>query len=422
MSVAELRLAIPRMAEGAMAMRRDARVILAWLLLLLVLAAPLPAGSNRPVIWLMLAGGLGLLGVFWFSRRSTQVGAGLRGWFAVIAIAMAQPLWGVVQTLGFSQPLSIDPDATLLAVVCMTANIGCFLLALEAFSLPGLGRRILPFLFVGICAHALWGLVALRYLGDIAPWGEKIAYLGDATGAFVGRSAFAAYLGMGLVLGVVLLTECWRNKAMARVGYLLGIAVIMAALISTHARLGVSLGILAAILAAVLMGASRRMVGLVVVLAALCFLALGAPLLDRAFAWRGDMAVRWGIYADTLRLIAERPLTGFGLDSFPLAHEMVRSEANYNAFVFTDAHSSYLESWAEAGLAFGSMPFIAGALVLLRLLRSQFRGRAMVVSAIAAISLAATHSLFDFSYEIEANLLLFLFLVALGTSEARPRG
>lgn len=422
MSMVELRLAIPRMTEGAMAMRRDARVILAWLLLLLVLAAPLPAGSNRPVVWLMLAGGLGLLGVIWFSRRSTQLGAGLRGWFAVIAIAMAQPLWGVVQTLGFSQPLSIDPDATLLAVVRMTANVGFFLLALEAFSRPGLGRRILPFLFVGICAHALWGLVALRYLGDIAPWGEKIAYMGDATGVFVGRSAFAGYLGMGLVLGGVLLAECWRNKDMARVGYLLGIAVIMAALISTHARLGVSLGILAAILAAVLMGASRRMVGLVVVLAALCFLALGAPLLDRAFAWRGDISVRWGIYTDTLRLIAERPVTGFGLDSFALAHELVRSEANYNAFVFTDAHSSYLESWAEAGWVFGSMPFIAGALVFLRLLRSQFRSRAGVVSAIAAISLAATHSLFDFSYEIEANLLLLLFIVALGASEARPRG
>ncbi|MCE5972177.1 O-antigen ligase family protein [Sinirhodobacter sp. WL0062] len=415
--MATFKLPIPGASSGAATVRRDGRTTLAWLLLFLVLVAPFPAGSNRPVIWLMLVGGLGLLGVIWFSRRGAQVGGGLRGWFAVIAIAMAQPVWGVVQTMG----LSIDPGATLLAVVRMTANLGFFMLALEAFSRPGLGRRILPFLFVGICAHALWGLVALRYLGDVAPWGEKIAYMGDATGAFVGRSAFAAYLGMGLVLGVVLLAECWRSNNMARVGYLLGIAVITAALISTHSRLGVSLGILAAILAAVLMGASRRLVGLVVVLAALCILALGAPLLDRAFAWRGDVAVRWGIYTDTLRLIAERPLTGFGLDSFALAYEAIRSEAQYNAFVFTDAHSSYLESWAEAGVIFGSMPFIAGSMVLSRLMHSQFRNRARVVAAITTISLAATHSLLDFSYEIEANLLLLLFVTALGALEAHPR-
>ncbi|MCV2878424.1 hypothetical protein OE699_06115 [Sedimentimonas flavescens] len=414
-------LAITGSTQGAMAVRRDGRVILAWILLLLVLTAPLPAGSNRPVIWLMLGGGLGLLGVIWFSRRGVLIGSGLRGWFGVIAIAMAQPLWGVAQTLGLSQPVSIDPGATLLAVVRMTANVGFFMLALEAFSRPGLGRRMMPPLFFGVCAHALWGLVALRYLGDAALWGEKLAYLGDATGAFVGRNAYAAYLGMGLVLGTVLLAEVWRGKGLARLGYLLGMVVIMAALISTHSRLGVGLSMAAAALAALLMGAPRSMVGVLAVLALLGLTAFGAPLLERGFAWRGDIAVRWGLYADTLRLIAERPLSGFGLDGFAQAHEMTRSRAQYDAFVLTDAHSSYLESWAEAGLLFGTMPFLAGILVFSRLLRSSFRNRATVVAAISAISLAALHSLFDFAYEIEANLLLLLFIGAIGASDACPR-
>jgi O-antigen ligase len=86
-------------------------------------------------------------------------------------------------------------------------------------------------------------------------------------------------------------------------------------------------------------------------------------------------------------------------------------------FVWQHAHSTYLTSWAEAGVVFGSLPMVAGALAMAALWRkahAPLPGRSMALAGLGALLLVAIHSLVDFSLEIQANMFMLLALVALG--------
>jgi O-antigen ligase len=117
-------------------------------------------------------------------------------------------------------------------------------------------------------------------------------------------------------------------------------------------------------------------------------------------------------------MIAARPLTGFGADSFPLAYEIFHRPPVPADLVWDRAHSTYLTLWAESGLVFGSLPPLAGALALALLWPR--RQAPLAAAAIAALCLSGLHSLVDFSLEIPANLYLLLAVTGLGLGAARP--
>ena len=122
-------------------------------------------------------------------------------------------------------------------------------------------------------------------------------------------------------------------------------------------------------------------------------------------------------------MIKTHPLTGFGFDSFPLAFEMFHQPPVTAGFVWDKAHSTYLTVWTEAGLLFGSLPPLAGALALvalwsiarapMRILRWRVSGRWSLCGL--------QHSTVDFSLEIQANMFVLLAIVALGLGGKRKR-
>ena len=129
------------------------------------------------------------------------------------------------------------------------------------------------------------------------------------------------------------------------------------------------------------------------------------------------------LYRQVLGMIADRPLTGWGLDCFPLAFELAHSPPVSSGLVWDHAHNSYLALWSEMGLIAGSAPMLGLFLIALRLWttvrRSAPRPRPLAAAALGLIAAEAVHGLGDFSLEITGNLYLFLAALALGLAEGR---
>jgi len=169
---------------------------------------------------------------------------------------------------------------------------------------------------------------------------------------------------------------------------------------------------------------SHRQWPLVILGAGIIMIALfGQGLTERFLFSSSSLSTRWQLYQQVQGLIAARPLTGFGAGSFPLAFELVHAPGVSSDVVWTRAHSTYLTLWSEYGLLIGSIPIIAGITVL-RGIANRWRvgdaDPALAMAAIGAIILAAVHSIFDFSLEIQANA--FLLLAILGLALARSDG
>jgi O-antigen ligase len=160
---------------------------------------------------------------------------------------------------------------------------------------------------------------------------------------------------------------------------------------------------------------------------------------ERGLFTLADAGGRGEIYANALARIAERPLLGYGLDSFAMAYELGGGSATLEAVTQVDAHSSYLENWVEGGVIFGSAMILAGLLYLRRLravaggllggktaegaaegsAEGFARPPALVAASLGVLVLAGLHGLVDFSFEIEANVMVLTMILALGVTPLR---
>ncbi|MFN3606940.1 MAG: hypothetical protein ACK4SS_07060, partial [Cypionkella sp.] len=87
-------------------------------------------------------------------------------------------------------------------------------------------------------------------------------------------------------------------------------------------------------------------------------------------------------------------------------------------------HSTYLENWVEGGVIFGSAMIVA-ALIYLRHLAHMAaqpaRPAVPTAAACGVLALAAAHSLVDFSFEIEANVIILTIILAIGAAPFQRR-
>ncbi|MGR3343182.1 MAG: O-antigen ligase family protein [Paracoccaceae bacterium] len=420
----------------------------AMVLISVVLLAPIPAASNHPLAWMLWATVIGLTGALVMATtgraqaiRTRHVKLMLALGFVLLGVAIWQalPMRGIRGGVLISLPsgttnlpsLSIAPSATFVAALRVASYLVFFVLMLWISRDARRSKRIGLVLFYGISAHALWAMISLNLLGDIQLVGEKSAYLGVATGAFIGRSAFATFLGMGLVLGLAfLLVEPSRarrkdttDQRLQRAIMCISLMIILIALVSTQSRMGIASSLLAVFAGVLPWARSRRRIS---IWSAAIFIAVlayyGEGLSGRVTHLAQSSSTRIELYAQVFEMIRMRPLFGFGLDSFPLAYELFHAPPVSAGFVWDRAHSTYLTLWAEAGVIAGSAPPLAGlvaAHMLWRGARKRGPNGAMATAGFAALLLCGLHALFDFSLEIQANTFLLLALVALGLGSMR---
>lgn len=414
----------------------------------------IPVASNRASIWLLWTALLAATAAF-LLLRSWQLDAGWKPRFLTLALpfslGLATLLWATLQLLPLGRwfpiltqqgatSLSVLPSVGMSAILRLTGYLILAALVVEIASKSGRVRRVAQIIFAGIVLHAVWAMVALQMLDDFSLWGAKTSYQGVATGTFINRNSFATFLGLGLVLGAGLLAEPQDRptirqtrkpllpKAFGLQQMLIGIGMVflLIVILATESRLGLASALigLSATMLVVLYLRGVRPLRIVTATAVLGTALLAVTLLlgaegtaDRFLFSAADGGYRLAIYSQTLGMIAERPFLGYGLDTFSAAFEGFRAEPLTAPVTHDLAHNTYLALWSELGLIGGSLPLLALLIVAATLVRrlSDDRGfPGIAAAALGALTLAATHSLGDFSLEIPANAYLLTAIAALG--------
>lgn len=425
---------------------------------LVIVLAPLPFESHRPLPWTLWAALAGLVTLIYFATRLVQGEWRKMRWHrqaSVILIALLLPIGALLQLLpagslstGVVPPALASPHITLnqanssIAILRLFTYLGVFILTLEVCTRPSRVRQLMHWILFGAAAHALLAMVLLRMLGDTGLFAEKAYYSGWATGAFINRNSFATYLGIGLVCGIALFHtpnsaasrskrsvafDPLSSKAFYNLVYCLCIGLILIVLLASGSRMGLAASLLAALFVALPMWrqatsgfAQWGVIGFVLLACSLAVILFGNDFVDRVLIVDSDLENRNDIYRQVYDLIWTRPFVGYGLDSFPLLFPLVHETSVNPSFTYDLAHNTYLTLWVEMGLIFGSAPMVALLLVAAKLIfgkKNASGGISGVRFAIATLVLCAVHSTVDFSLEKEANVLLFVIVMGLGLSQ-----
>ena len=339
--------------------------------------------------------------------------------------------------------ISINPEATISGIMRFVAYAGVFFLALQFGRLPFRAHAMVWIVALTGLAYALYGLV-LKFAGtEMILWYQRWAYPGSLTSTFVNRNSYGTYAGLGAVATLALMNAAFvrslekgvRTKAglihfinnlTPSLFFLVPTLVVIAtALLFSQSR-GAFLATILGIGTFFAMMAVRRQqktgagaaVGYVV-----AFIVAGAVLVsfsgNATLARFADLATqdsgRTAIFALSARAIAEHPILGWGLGAFRGTFQILR-DANFSVLTpaYQQAHNSYLELALEAGLpAFVlMMALLAGMTGLC--IRGVLRRRRRVIYpalGLGATALVAAHAAVDFSLQIPAVTVTYLFLM-----------
>ena len=338
---------------------------------------------------------------------------------------------------GGSHPITVDPRATALELFRLGAMYAAFT---AAALLVRSGRRRIA-LAVTLCAAALFQtLYGVREAAleryEIWGWPNRLIY-GRVTGTFVNPNHFAHYVGIALPMALFLAALVWyrtgsRETPLGRRIAILferGIVLFSFALLGALACLGAVLlaqsrgallSIAAGLLGVAAMVPGRRALrvaagaaaGLLLVASLALFLGSGRTVrrfapeeLDvQSFGGR-----RIGVSA-AARLWRSFPVLGTGAGTF---ERVVSIEQHQDVDkIHHHAHNDYAELAATTGtvgflLALATLHGGYAALVRMTFGAAaadlSWRRRAFQAAALASVTIAMVHALFDFNFFIPAN-------------------
>lgn len=443
--------------------------IFLWSLIAIVAVAPLPLGSNRPLAWSLLSLEVGVLLVLWSIHhlwsgqalpvsvkriRAPLVLFGLTcSWVLIqlvpnIPFGFAHPAWQELNVFfGSDVPerITIDPDQTMVFLLRWFAYAGIFWLALQ------LGRdraaaKIALGAFVAIAAaYALYGLVALFALGDTLLLYDKWASKGAATSTFVNRNSYATFAGLGVIAATALIMSSLHRHggaalfskehlhnllshgfSLSTFGYL-SFFLAATALLLTGSRAG-ALSTLAAFLVLV-WGLTRgvrakarpNIVGFAI------FLTVVVGIVSFSGGFLGDRLARGGDvlraenFPQAVNAIEDHALLGSGLGSFPQIFPLYRESGALRDKYIAKLHNTYLESALELGLPAAICLTLAIGLLAWQCWRgmsTRSRDRYFPATGLAASVLVALHAFVDFSLQIPAVVIAYMFLLGLAVAQS----
>jgi len=426
--------------------------VFAILLVILIAIAPIPLGSNRPIFWAISGFLIALMMIIYlfllYMNGSTiRHGIAKSKWLVLLFFALL--FYIILQIIPFntwviksqnfafnaleitSKTISIAPSVSFLSLIQFASYGLLFFFILQLAHNTERARLMLVSLFVMVVLYACYSLFALTQLGDPILFMTKWAYAGNATSTFVNRNSFATFLSFGLIIGSAFAAFSFSQKEkgnlLSALLYILGVAIIIAALFATQSRMGFAAGVVGALITIILVtlkAPRSKLLLLPVLLFALIAISIltylyGQGLLDRLGSTESALDGRMLLYSQIVTMISSRPFLGFGAGSFelifPLFHQLPLSPD----VVWDLAHNSYLALWAELGVIFGSIPIILVVLIVIKAIKNyrktQYRWLHSAIT-LGVVITAAMHSLVDFSLEIQAIAYLFVAILALGVS------
>ncbi len=448
-----------------------------WLLLGVVALAPLPLGANRPLGWNLMAIAVGLLLALWalamLRDRKRLAIAGRRSWpmallflgtmlwlavqsLAPVSEALQAPSWAAAEA-ALGQPLAgtmgLAPDRALDYLVRLLTYGGVFWLALYLCRRPGRARAALWCIVGATAAYATYGLIVYLSGNETLAWYDKWVYRDSLTATFVNRNSFATYAALGLVCAAAVVQEKLsvglprgipKRVALIRFlddldgGFWLAVYALIvcggALLLSTSRG-----GALAALVGLLVLtfawrgrrarrdgdtggGASLLFAGLIWGGAAVLLIGAGDLLVGRLEGLEASGNHRLLILGLGAEALADRPLTGFGLGSFPDVFLQYRDAGfGVDPLSMRKAHNSYLELAIEAGIPGALLLLAALGVATWRCLAGLAARREEIVFSVAALAgtaVVAVHSLVDFSLQVPAVTMTWCLLLGLGMAQS----
>jgi O-antigen ligase len=137
---------------------------------------------------------------------------------------------------------------------------------------------------------------------------------------------------------------------------------------------------------------------------------------------KADTGERLMIVKDSFKMIAHRPVLGWGLGTFPVVYPAYRSF--YTNLLVNEAHNDFIQTTVETGLLGGAIMLAFIVLLyrtgLRRIEHWRHDARAsMALAALVGCTGLLVHSLSDFNLQIPANAVWFFALAAIASSGRR---
>jgi O-antigen ligase len=276
---------------------------------------------------------------------------------------------------------------------------------------------------------ALFAMIQQFTWNGLLYWVVPNRYGGMVYGPYVNHAHYAGLMEMLVPIPLVFaMMTRWPKSLRALFAF---VALLMASTIFLSRSLGGMLAfgaqmVVLAIIAA-LRERARRQVPLMLLMA--MFLAVWLVLLSPGGIseriarlhdplGKAGAADRLAIVKDSFKMIASRPVLGWGLGTFPEVYPSFRSL--YTNYFVNEAHNDYVQVAVETGLTGLALGCWFIALLFRRGLHRIERWRTDIRSAVTLASIVGVtgilvHSLSDFNLQIPANAALFFALAALAT-------
>lgn len=432
------------------------------LVLVLLAAAPLLAGAVHEPVFVPLLVGCATAGLvtLWRRRHAPLLPLpGARLLLLLHALVLLQlvplPPWllhavspgsyafydalQLVPPLVAWRPVSVSPPDTLRGLAFLAAFS---LLAFAVFHELGAGRwrqRLLRTIVLTGLALTVIALVQAvspeprRIYGLWRPHWDWAVF-----GPYVNRNHFAGYLVMSAALAVGFALEAlgrlrsaWsrRRHGLLALGEAEGLAfaraaavvmLIVAGLVASQSRGGVSAFALAMLLLPLGAPRRRRTALAVVLLVGLGVAWIGLGGVWQAFEVRGVKGSRLDLWRDMLPMLLEFPVLGVGWNAFATAYPWYQTV--WKTEWIGEAHNDYLQALLDGGVP--GLLLVCGLLALvLRAALARARHAPLELGLLGALAGMALHELVDFGGQIPANAASFVALAAAALApQGRERG
>tara|TARA_E500000305_G_scaffold92432_1_gene80497 strand:+ start:666 stop:1892 length:1227 start_codon:yes stop_codon:yes gene_type:complete len=365
-----------------------------------------------------------------------------------IPFGLAHPAWQEVNIFFGSdipERITIDPDGTVTGLLRWLAYAGVFWLSLQLGRDRAAAKTALTAFTVIAAAYALYGLIALFALDDTILLYDKWTGKGSVTSTFVNRNSYATFAGLGVIATTALIIGFLQRQSdlplfsrermreflshgltSGTLAFLL-LFVSVTALLLTGSRAG-ALSTLAALIVLVwrlIHGARLSAQSNIVCVAIFLVLGIGVVsfsggFLGERFTEGGD-PLRTENYQQTLNAIEDHALLGSGLGSFPQVFPLYRDTEVLREKYVSKAHNTYLENALEVGvpglmcltLAIGLLAWQCWKGISVR-----SRDRHFPAMGLGVTVLVGLHSLVDFSLQIPAVTVAYMYLLGIGVAQS----
>lgn len=382
-----------------------------WTFLLLLVLGPVCFGATETWSLLMLETGAVAVFLLWVaaSWRHVQLEIDLP--------TLVLVLFGLlVEVQRFTT--TVYSYATEQELLKISAYFLLFILARQLFQSHQHRSLLVNVLVLFGGAYALFA-IAQKLQGNGYIYWMRATSTNSFLGAYANKNHYAGLMEMLLPFALISAAKANSGMSMRALSAFLG-SVMTASVFLSGSRTGILVIVIELMLFASLMLRSReRLISRVSIAISIAGVALviwiaGSALANQvsalgAPATQASLFNRLQVFRDSIELVRQRPILGWGLGTFPIVYPPVATW--YSDFVVNAAHNDYLQLLVESGTT--------GLALLLLFLVVVFHAGARRLFDVPSSTIAAAllgciglllHSFTDFNLHVPANAAIFFAL------------